>query len=287
MGLILSVLSACVLLVIALSAENYKLLDAARPDYLARDARFASSLALSGIGTASAAVFIALGFWRYFAPLRYLAIGLFGLTVLKVFLVDLLELGGIYRILGFMGIGVVLLVVSFLYQRTRKKTPEAGAPTKEAGPSPIPAYSLDPPDLIDLLDLTHPLIPLPIGRLGGSRDDPAGGVKARPTRALLQSDDLYAGGLIERERDASARARLPRRVAMEAQRVRIDVEAMAVGKLHAMSDRDRQRLRDRRRTVGAQRARHSSGDQRAVAAVGAIGKCFCRRHQPGLRHRRG
>jgi uncharacterized membrane protein len=133
MGLIVSVLSACVLLVIALSAENdnyWVLRGVTSPD-----ARFASSLALSGIWTASAAIFIAIGFWRDFAPLRYLAIGLFGLTVLKVFLVDLSELGGIYRILGFMGVGVVLLVVSFLYQRTRKKAPQQGPPAQEAGPA--------------------------------------------------------------------------------------------------------------------------------------------------------
>jgi uncharacterized membrane protein len=82
MGIIVSVLSACVLLVIALSAENdnyWTLRGLESPD-----ARFASSLALSGIWTASAAIFIAIGFWRDFAPLRYLAIGLFGLTVLKV-----------------------------------------------------------------------------------------------------------------------------------------------------------------------------------------------------------
>jgi uncharacterized membrane protein len=52
-----------------------------------------------------------------------------------VFLVDFSELGGIYRILGFMGIGVVLLVVSFLYQRTRKKAPEAAPPAQDAGPA--------------------------------------------------------------------------------------------------------------------------------------------------------
>ena len=50
---------------------------------------------------------------------------LFGLTVLKVFLVDLSSLGGIYRILGFMGVGLVLLAVSFLYQRARRKPPAA------------------------------------------------------------------------------------------------------------------------------------------------------------------
>jgi uncharacterized membrane protein len=39
----------------------------------------------------------------------------------KVFLVDLSVLGGIYRILGFMGVGLALLAVSFLYQRSKKK----------------------------------------------------------------------------------------------------------------------------------------------------------------------
>jgi uncharacterized membrane protein len=118
-GLVVAVLAACVLLVIALSAENDNFWTL-RGD-LSPDARFASSLALSGIWIASAATFIAIGFWRNFAPLRFLAIGLFGLTVLKVFLVDLSELGGIYRILGFIGLGAVLLIVSFLYQRARTK----------------------------------------------------------------------------------------------------------------------------------------------------------------------
>ena len=40
---------------------------------------------------------------------------------MKVFLVDLSVLGGIYRILGFMGVGLALLAVSFLYQRSKKK----------------------------------------------------------------------------------------------------------------------------------------------------------------------
>ena len=85
------------------------------------DARFASSLALSAIWTVLASAFIGVGLVRDFAPLRYLAMALFGLTVLKVFLVDLSSLGGIYRILGFIGVGVVLLAVSFLYQRGRRK----------------------------------------------------------------------------------------------------------------------------------------------------------------------
>ena len=80
-----------------------------------------SSLALSVIWTVLASAFIGVGLVRDFAPLRYLAMALFGLTVLKVFLVDLSSLGGIYRILGFIGVGLVLLAVSFLYQRARRK----------------------------------------------------------------------------------------------------------------------------------------------------------------------
>ena len=125
-GMLLAVLLASVMLVVALSAENRVYWDL-RGETSA-DAGFASSLALSFIWTLCASAFIAVGMWRNFAPIRYLAMALFGITVLKVFLVDLSALGGIYRILGFIGVGVVLLAVSFVYQRARrKKPPEAQA----------------------------------------------------------------------------------------------------------------------------------------------------------------
>ena len=116
-GTTLAVVVASVLVVVACSAHN----DAywSLRGYQSADARFASSLALSAIWTVLASAFIGVGLVRDFAPLRYLAMALFGLTVLKVFLVDLSSLGGIYRILGFIGVGLVLLAVSFLYQRGR------------------------------------------------------------------------------------------------------------------------------------------------------------------------
>lgn len=118
-GTTLAVVVASVLVVLACSAHNdaYWSLEGNQ----SADARFASSLALSAIWTVLASVFIGVGLVRDFAPLRYLAMALFGLTVLKVFLVDLSSLGGIYRILGFIGVGLVLLAVSFLYQRGRGK----------------------------------------------------------------------------------------------------------------------------------------------------------------------
>ena len=120
-GMTLAVLGASTLLVIALSAESQLYWDL-RGDYSA-DARFAASLMLSFVWTLCAAAFIAVGLRRNHAPIRYLAIALFGITVVKVFLVDLSVLGGIYRILGFIGVGLALLAVSFLYQRAKKKSP--------------------------------------------------------------------------------------------------------------------------------------------------------------------
>lgn len=124
----LAVVVASVLVVIAFTAQN-EIYWTLRGDFSA-DARFAASLSLSAIWTVLAAVFIAAGMWRDYAPLRYLAMALFGLTVLKVFLVDLSSLGGIYRVLGFIGVGLMLLAVSFLYQRTRRQR-EAGNGNRE------------------------------------------------------------------------------------------------------------------------------------------------------------
>lgn len=60
---------------------------------------------------------IATGMWWRYAPLRYIGMGVIGVTVLKVFLVDLWDLGGIYRVVGFLSLGVLLVLVSYLYQR--------------------------------------------------------------------------------------------------------------------------------------------------------------------------
>ena len=46
-----------------------------------------------------------------------------GVTLVKVFLVDLGTLGGIYRVAGFLVVGLILLIVSFLYQRASTFAP--------------------------------------------------------------------------------------------------------------------------------------------------------------------
>jgi len=85
------------------------------------DAPVAREMMLSASWVVYAAILVVLGMQRNYAPIRYFAIVLFGIALLKVFLVDLETLGGIYRVAGFLVVGLILLVVSFLYQRNAAK----------------------------------------------------------------------------------------------------------------------------------------------------------------------
>jgi uncharacterized membrane protein len=83
-------------------------------------------IGLSVLWTLYAAATMAWGFIRSSAPLRGAALALFGLTVLKVFSVDLATVNTVYRIVSFLVLGVVLVTVGYLYQRSRR------APAREA-----------------------------------------------------------------------------------------------------------------------------------------------------------
>jgi uncharacterized membrane protein len=63
------------------------------------------------------AILLGAGFWRRSAFLRWQALVLLAVTIAKVFLVDVSELAEGYRILSFLGLGALLLAVSFVYQR--------------------------------------------------------------------------------------------------------------------------------------------------------------------------
>jgi len=74
--------------------------------------------ALVTIGWAVAAfAFVAAGLALRRAHLRWLALAVFAITVVKVFIVDLAELRGLHRVAAFLVTGVVLLALSWLYQR--------------------------------------------------------------------------------------------------------------------------------------------------------------------------
>ena len=54
-----------------------------------------------------ATVLIVVGLWKRYAPIRYFAMTVFVITIVKVFAIDLAELDRIYRVLSVVGLGVM------------------------------------------------------------------------------------------------------------------------------------------------------------------------------------
>jgi uncharacterized membrane protein len=107
--------------------------------------RFAADLSLSIVWALYAIGLVLAGIRTRYAPVRYFAIVLFALTLLKLFLRDLLQISGIYRIAGFVIVGLVLLAASLMYQRFRGRLAEDPI---DAGPFDSPVATerdrLDP-----------------------------------------------------------------------------------------------------------------------------------------------
>jgi uncharacterized membrane protein len=116
--------TASILTVLMLTAETTKYWDQRGAEL--SDATFARGLTISVLWAFYAAVLIVIGIRRRYAPIRFTAIAIFGITIGKVFLVDLSGLEGIYRVVGLMIVGAVLLAVSFLYQRAVTAEPRPG-----------------------------------------------------------------------------------------------------------------------------------------------------------------
>jgi len=83
--------------------------------------RWRTQVGLSVSWTLYAGAALGWGFLRANPAVRYAALGLLGLTVFKVFAVDLAAVKTVYRILSFLVLGVVLLLVSLAYQKRRRQ----------------------------------------------------------------------------------------------------------------------------------------------------------------------
>ena len=84
---------------------------------LMRDYRIYAQFTYSALFMAFGVVLLSVGFWRRSAYLRWQALLLLAVAIAKVFLVDVSELSQGYRVLSFIGLGALLLAVSFVYQR--------------------------------------------------------------------------------------------------------------------------------------------------------------------------
>jgi uncharacterized membrane protein len=101
------------------------------------DADLQKSLAISAFLMLYGAALLAVGFWKRSAFIRWQALILLVFTTGKTFLYDLRNLSQGYRVLSFLGLGALLMAISFAYQKDwlalREPDPE---PHPEPPPSP-------------------------------------------------------------------------------------------------------------------------------------------------------
>jgi uncharacterized membrane protein len=107
----------------ALSTEVWNFFG--RSQTTAIDRSLAQELALSVLWIVYAGILLAVGMVHKSAALRWQALALLGIAVAKVFIFDLSFLTRFYRILSFFILGLVLMAVSFLYQR--RSAPDQGS----------------------------------------------------------------------------------------------------------------------------------------------------------------
>ena len=92
-----------------------------------RSVLIARDFTYSALWMAYGAMLMMIGFWRKSAFVRWQALVLIALTIVKVFVYDTSQLDHVYRIVSFIALGVLLLAISFAYQRNWLKLPSAKA----------------------------------------------------------------------------------------------------------------------------------------------------------------
>jgi uncharacterized membrane protein len=98
-----------------------------------RDWHTATALAVTGVWTLYAIGTLLAGIYFRSASVRVLSLCLFVLTTAKVFLYDVWHLDATIRTFAFVGLGIALLAVSFLYRRYRDRIRDWIAPPVIAG----------------------------------------------------------------------------------------------------------------------------------------------------------
>ena len=110
-----TMITANVLLIVALSLEVWDVFG--RMPSLGIDTEHAQELALSSLWLVYALVLLTVGALKKLAVVRWQALTLLGVVIVKVFVFDLSFLEKFYRIVSFALLGLALLLISFYYQR--------------------------------------------------------------------------------------------------------------------------------------------------------------------------
>jgi uncharacterized membrane protein len=112
---VVTAIAANILLIAALSLEVWDVFG--RMPSLGIDRGHAQELALSALWLVYALGLLAVGTWKKLGVVRWQALTLLGVVIVKVFLFDLSFLEKFYRIVSFSLLGLALLLISFYYQR--------------------------------------------------------------------------------------------------------------------------------------------------------------------------
>jgi uncharacterized membrane protein len=136
----LLVASANILALVALSAEalGYYAVKTGAGGLAAEtriDLHLAQQLSLSVVWAIYGGAMLTIGIARRSKLLRVMALVLLGLTILKVFGLDLSSLQKLYRTISLLVLGAILLGVSFLYQRYRQRIAELIGESDVDGPA--------------------------------------------------------------------------------------------------------------------------------------------------------
>lgn len=83
------------------------------------DLRYTAMVAMSVVWAAYAALVLWAGFRLDNRPLRWVALGIFGLTLLKVVMVDMGRLPGFYRVAAFFALSLMMAAAAWGYQKLR------------------------------------------------------------------------------------------------------------------------------------------------------------------------
>jgi len=106
------------------------------PNEWSAETALQQALAISTFLMLYGAVLLAVGFWRRSSFLRWQALLLLVFTIFKTFLYDMRDLSQGYRVVSFLGLGALLLAISFAYQKDwlnlRKSGPAQSADSEAA-----------------------------------------------------------------------------------------------------------------------------------------------------------
>jgi uncharacterized membrane protein len=115
MAFVITAIAANILAIAALSLEVWDVFG--RMPSLGIDRGHAQELALSMLWLVWALGLLGAGLWKKSETIRWQALVLLGVVIVKVFLFDLSFLEKFYRIVSFLLLGLALMLISFYYQR--------------------------------------------------------------------------------------------------------------------------------------------------------------------------